>query len=170
MKAKLSIMIAIFLFMLTPIVAMADDTMIIVVRHAEKASDDPKDPGLSEQGKIRANKLAEILKHSDLEAVFTTQYKRTQQTGLPAASQAGLALQVRAATRENSKTYAAELLKEIRKKYRGKTVLIVGHSNTVPEIVKQMTGIDVAPIDESTFDRFYVITLGKKVRLISSSY
>ncbi len=170
MKAKLSMMIAIFLFMLTPIVAMADDTMIIVVRHAEKASDDPKDPGLSEQGKIRANKLAEILKHSDLEAVFTTQYKRTQQTGLPAASQAGLALQVRAATRENSKTYAAELLKEIRKKYRGKTVLIVGHSNTVPEIVKQMTGIDVAPIDESTFDRFYLITLGKKVRLISSSF
>ncbi len=170
MKAKLSMMIAIFLFMLTPIVAMADDTMIIVVRHAEKASDDPKDPGLSEQGKIRANKLAEILKHSDLEAVFTTQYKRTQQTGLPAASQAGLALQVRAATRENSKTYAAELLKEIRKKYRGRTVLIVGHSNTVPEIVKQMTGIDVAPIDESTFDRFYLITLGKKVRLISSSF
>ena len=118
MKAKLSMMIAILLFMLSPVVAMADDTMIIVVRHAEKASDDPKDPGLSEQGKIRANKLAEILKHSDLEAVFTTQYKRTQQTGLPAASQAGLALQVRAATRENSKTYAAELLKEIRKKYR----------------------------------------------------
>lgn len=170
MKAKLSMMIAILLFMLSPVFAMADDTMIIVVRHAEKASDDPKDPGLSDQGKIRANKLAEILKHTDLEAIFTTQYKRTQQTGLPAASKAGIEVQVRPATRENSKTYAAELLKEIRKKFRGKTVLIVGHSNTAPEIVKQMTGIDVGPIDESTFNRFYVITVGKKVRLISSSY
>ena len=149
---------------------MAADTIIVVVRHAEKASDDPKDPGLSEQGKIRANKLADMLKHADLQAVFTTQYKRTQQTGLPAASHAGLALQVRSATRENSETYAADLLKEIRKKYRGKTVLIVGHSNTVPEIIKQMEGIDIDPIGESSFDRFYVISLGKKARLVSSNY
>jgi broad specificity phosphatase PhoE len=170
MKAKFASMILVFLFTLCPVAAMASDTIIVVVRHAEKASDDPKDPGLNEQGKIRANKLADMLRHADLQAVFTTQYRRTQQTGLPAASHAGLALQVRAATRENSETYAADLLKEIRKKYRGKTVLIVGHSNTVPEIVKQMAGIDIGPIGESSFDRFYVISLGKKARVVSSSY
>ena len=170
MKARFASMILALLFTLCPVAAMAADTIIVVVRHAEKASDDSKDPGLSEQGKIRANKLAEMLKHADLQAVFTTQYKRTQQTGLPAASHAGLALQVRPATRENSETYAADLLKEIRKKYRGKTVLIVGHSNTVPEIIKQMAGIDIDPIGESSFNRFYVISLGKKARVVSSTY
>lgn len=170
MKAKLVSMIFMLLCILGPVVAAAADTMIIVVRHAEKASDDPKDPGLNEQGIIRANKLAEMLKHTDLDAVFTTQYKRTQQTGLPAARQAGLTVQVRAATRDNAKTYAADLLKEIRKKFRGKTVLIVGHSNTVPEIVKQIAGVDIAPIDDTSFDRFYVITLGNKSRLVTSSY
>ena len=170
MKAKFTSMILVLLLTLGPAAAMSADTIIVVVRHAEKASDDPKDPGLSEQGKSRANKLAGMLKHADLQAVFTTQYKRTQQTGLPAASQAGLTLQARAATRENSETYAADLLKEIRRKYRGKTVLIVGHSNTVPEIIQQMAGIDIDPIGESSFDRFYVISLGKKTRLVSSSY
>ncbi len=168
MKMKSIMFAMLLLFAISPVIAA--DTMIIVVRHAEKSTDDPKDPGLSEQGKARAIKLAGILKDAQLEAVFTTQYKRTQHTGQPAAEQAGLVVQARAATRENSKTYAADLLKEIRKKYRGKTVLVVGHSNTVPEIVKQITGIDVAPIDEMTFDRFYVITLGNKTRLVSSSY
>ncbi len=168
MKIKLSILALLLFFTIGPV--MAADTVIIVVRHAEKSNDDPKDPVLSEQGKARANKLAFVLKDSNLQAVYTTQYKRTQLTGQAAAVQNGLQLQVRAATRENAKTYAADLLKEIQKKYRGKTVLIVGHSNTVPEIVKLATGIDVIPIGENEFDRIYVITLGKKARLVSASY
>ncbi len=148
----------------------AADTMIIVVRHAEKSTDDSKDPGLSEQGIARANKLAAVLKEVNLKAVYATQYKRTQQTGLIAATQNGLSVQVRAANKENTKTYTSDLLKEILKKYRGETVLIVGHSNTVPEIVKHITGLDVTPIGENEFDRLYVITLGKKPRMLSVSY
>ena len=150
--------------------SIAADTMVIVVRHAEKSTDDAKDPSLSEQGIARANKLASVLKNSNLKAVYTTQYKRTQQTGLPSATQAGLQLDVRPATKENSKTYTAGLLKEIQKKHRGETVLIVGHSNTVPEIIKDVTGLDVTPVGENEFDRLYVITLGKKPRLVSVSY
>lgn len=148
----------------------AADTMIIVVRHAEKSTDDPKDPSLSEQGIARASKLAAVLKDVDLKAVYATQYKRTQQTGLPSATQAGLQLNVRPTSKENTKTYTSDLLKEIRKKHRGETVLIVGHSNTVPEIVKHITGLDVTPIGEKEFDRLYVITLGKKPRMLSVSY
>jgi len=149
---------------------MSADTMIIVVRHAEKAADDPKDPGLSEMGQARANALAVILKDAHLDAVYATQYKRTQLTGLPAARQAGLTMQIREATKENAGTYAADLSKEISKKYRGKTVLIVGHSNTVPDIVKHIAGVDIAPIDDGTFDRLYIITLAKKTRLVSTRY
>lgn len=149
---------------------MAADTMVIVVRHAEKSTDDPKDPGLSEQGQARANKLAELLKDAHVSAAYVTQYKRTRLTALPTATRNGFQVEVRNATRENANTYTAELLKEIQKKHKGKTVLIVGHSNTVPEVVKHMTGIDVAPIGEDEFDRVYVVTLGKKPRLVSVSY
>jgi len=165
MRRKLSAMLFLLLFFVNPI--MAADTMLIVVRHAEKSTDDPKDPGLSEQGNARANKLAEVLKGSGVKAVYTTQYKRTQQTGLPTATEAGLQVNVRPATRENTASYTADLLKEIRKKHGGETVLIIGHSNTVPEIVKHATGLDVAPMGENEFDRLYVITLGKKPRLVS---
>lgn len=150
--------------------AMAADTMLIVVRHAEKSADDPKDPNLSEQGNARARQLAVVLKAANLKAVYTTQYKRTQQTGEPSATQAGLLLEVRDATKENAETYVSDLLKEIQKLHRGETVLIVGHSNTVPDIVKHITGQDIAPIGENEFDRIYVITLGKKPRLLSLSY
>ena len=89
---------------------------------------------------------------------------------MPTATQAGLQLDVRPATKENSASYTADLLKEIKKKHGGETVLIVGHSNTVPEIVKYVTGFDVAPMGENEFDRIYVVTLGKKPRLVSVTY
>lgn len=169
MKMKLSIFALFFLFFIvSPI--MAADTMIIVVRHAEKSTDDPKDPGLSEQGQVRANKLAGILKDAHVSAAYTTQYKRTQLTALPTATQNGFSTEVRNATRENAKTYTADLLNEIQKKHKGKTVLIVGHSNTVSEMIKHITGVDVSPIGEDEFDRVYVITLGKQPRLVSVSY
>ncbi len=168
MRMKLSIILFSLIFMASPI--MAADTMLIVVRHAEKSADDAKDPSLSEQGNARARKLSEVLRNSAVKAVYTTQYKRTQQTGMPTATQAGLQLDVRPATKENSASYTADLLKEIKKKHGGETVLIVGHSNTVPEIVKYVTGFDVAPMGENEFDRIYVVTLGKKPRLVSVTY
>ncbi|MGH8052079.1 MAG: SixA phosphatase family protein [Arenimonas sp.] len=168
MKMKLSAIILSLLFMAGPV--LAADTVVVVVRHAEKSTDDPKDPSLSEQGDARAKKLAEVLKNADVKAVYTTQYKRTQQTGLPTAMQSGLQVEVRSATKENAKSYSSDLLKEIQKKHKGETVLIVGHSNTVPEIVKDMSGVDVAAIGENEFDRLYVITLSKKPRVVSVNY
>ncbi len=168
MRMTLSTILFSLLFMASP--TMAADTMLIVVRHAEKSADDPKDPSLSEQGRARAEKLAEVLKSSGVRAVYTTQYKRTQQTGLPTATQAGLQIDLRPATRENADSYTSDLLKEIKRKHGGETVLVVGHSNTVPEIVKYATGLDVTPMGENEFDRIYLITLGKKPRLVSVSY
>lgn len=165
------VLVAVLLMsMLFSMNAAAADTMIIVVRHAEKSTDDPKDPSLSEQGIARANKLAEIFKNAQLQAVYTTQYKRTQQTAFPAATQAGLSLKVLDVSKENADSYASVLLKDIKRHHRGETVLIVGHSNTVPEIIKYITGEDILPIGENEFDRLYVISLDKKPRLLALSY
>ena len=73
MRMKLSIILFSLIFMASPI--MAADTMLIVVRHAEKSADDAKDPSLSEQGNARARKLSEVLRNSAVKAVYTTQYK-----------------------------------------------------------------------------------------------
>lgn len=168
MKTKFAAIFLSLLFMVSPL--LAADTMIIVVRHAEKATDDPKDPSLSEQGIARAEKLAEVLRDANVKAVYSTQYKRTTLTGQPTAVANGLKVDAREVNKQNDKTYVVDLLKEIRKKFHGETVLIVGHSNTVPEIVKAITGKDIKLINENDFDRMYVITLGKKPRLVSTSY
>jgi len=61
-KMKFSAAFILLFSMLVSPIVMSADTMIIVVRHAEKATDDPKDPSLSEQGNARANALAAVLK------------------------------------------------------------------------------------------------------------
>ncbi|MEO8002717.1 MAG: phosphoglycerate mutase family protein [Arenimonas sp.] len=169
-KVKFSTACILFLSMLASPILMAADTMIIVVRHAEKATDDPKDPSLSEQGNARANALAEVLKDSDLKAVYSTQYKRTRLTGTPSATKSGLEVEALEVNKQNDKTYVTDLIKKIQKDHKGETVLIVGHSNTVPEIVKYTTGKDIAPIGEDEFSRIYIITLGKEPRLVSATY
>lgn len=165
---KLSMLVLLLAFSISPVIAA--DSVIVVVRHAEKSKDDPKDPGLSEQGQARANKLAEILKDARVSAAYATQYKRTLLTASPTATQNGFSVEVRNVTKDNASTYTAGLLNEIQKRHKGKTVLIVGHSNTVPELVKHLAGVDISPIGEDEYDRIYVITLGKQSRLVSLSY
>jgi broad specificity phosphatase PhoE len=135
------------------------DTVVVIVRHAEKANDDPKDPTLSEAGQARAESLASALKGLPLSAAYATQYKRTQLTATPAAKACGIDVTVREATAANDATYATDLAHEIRQGAPGRNVLVVGHSNTVPAIVKALTGVDPAPLADDEFDRIYVVTL-----------
>lgn len=62
-------------------------TTLILVRHAEKVKDGSNDPILTPEGKVRANELMYILKHVELSAIYSTPYKRTQQTVLPTANE-----------------------------------------------------------------------------------
>jgi broad specificity phosphatase PhoE len=164
--------LAALLLLPVPSHAATRDTVVIVVRHAEKATDDPKDPSLSEAGIARAQALAKALTNEPLSAAYATQYRRTQLTAKPSADAAGIPLQVRPVDATNSSTYGAELAALIRRSHRGQNVLVVGHSNTVPDLVKALAGVTVDPIGESEFDRIYVVTLDKKggARLLSLRY
>jgi broad specificity phosphatase PhoE len=135
------------------------DTVVVVVRHAEKAADDPKDPTLSEAGQARAEALARALAGLPLSAAYATQYKRTQFTATPAAKACGIEVTVREATAANDATYATDLARDIRQGDPGRNVLVVGHSTTVPAIVKALTGVEPTPIADNEFDRIYVVTL-----------
>ena len=135
------------------------DTVVVVVRHAEKATDDPKDPSLSEAGQARAQRLAEALKGLPLQHAVSTQYKRTHDTAAPAAKANGIEVHAKPIDASNEATYARDLAAHIRQDHAGQNLLLVGHSNTVPELVEALTGTKPAPIADDEFDRVYVVTL-----------
>lgn len=159
---------------LAPLSAVAAEaTVVVVVRHAEKASDDPRDPTLSADGQARAQALAATLAGAGLDAAYSTQFKRTQLTATPAAEAAGIAVQVRPIGAENAASYDADLARDLRALPAGSTALVVGHSNTVPGLVKAITGADVAEMAETEFDRYTVILLpgdGGQARVLTSRY
>ena len=129
-------------------------TEYIVVRHAEKGTDDARDPSLSEAGTARAQSLARLLADTPLQAVYATTYKRTQQTAQPAATARGLAV-----TTYDAKLPAATFVAQLRATHAEGAVLVVGHSNTVPEIVIALSGKQVEPMPDTAFDRLYRVTV-----------
>lgn len=158
---RLAVLLALLLAL--PSLALAGigppDTVVVIVRHAEKAADDPKDPTLSEAGQARAEALAVALKGLPLQHAISTQYKRTRDTAAPAAKAAGIDVHVKPVDASNSATYARDLAAHIRQDHAGQNLLIVGHSNTVPELVEAFTGVTPAPMADTEFDRIYVVTL-----------
>jgi len=154
----------IFLFFLTSIMqgAILPDkekniTTIILVRHAEKAQDGTSDPPLTSEGKARAQELAYILKHVPLDAVYSTPYKRTQQTALPTAE--AHSLQINSYQPREEKSF----LKKILSKYAGGNVLIIGHSNTVPVLANYLAGsTHFSPLDDFTYDNIFIASVPQK--------
>jgi broad specificity phosphatase PhoE len=149
-----------------------DATVVVVVRHAEKATDDPRDPTLSEAGQARAQALAGRLDRTGLDAVYATQYRRTQLTAAPAAAQASQKVTVRPVDAANAANYGADLARDLRALPAGSTALVVGHSNTVPGIVEAISGQPAPDMPETEYDRYTVIVLDAdgKARVFVSTY
>lgn len=158
---------------LFPISSRAQDsTVVVVVRHAEKATDDPRDPSLSEAGKARALALAAKLAGNGLDVAYSTQFKRTQQTAAPAAEQAGIEVSIRPVDAKTAASYDADLARDLRALPPGSTALVVGHSNTVPGIVAAISGQPAADMPETEYDRYTVVVLDKdgQARVFTSRY
>ncbi|AQS93089.1 phosphoglycerate mutase [Polaribacter sp. BM10] len=111
-----------------------ETTTYYLIRHAEKDRTDSgnKNPDLNENGLKRAKKWAEYFKNIDLDAVYSTNYNRTQQTAKPTASSKNLNI-----TSYNPGKMYDSVFKANTK---GKTVLIVGHSNTTPVFTNRILG------------------------------
>ena len=125
---------------------------VVLVRHAETAPDGTRDPGLSAAGRRRADALAARL--DGLVAVFASEYRRTQETAAPAAEAAGLAVTVEPFGGEPMEASVARLAAAVRAAaVPGGTVLVVGHSNTVPAVAEALGAGPVAPIAEDEYDR-----------------
>lgn len=131
----------------------ADGLLVVVVRHAEKAQDDPRDPSLSALGQARAQALAERMRPLHLAAIYATPYLRTRQTAEPTAEAQRLEVSVREFASRDPDQDAQALREELLRDHRGEAVLVVGHSNTVPAIVEALTGQAAEPMPESEYDR-----------------
>jgi broad specificity phosphatase PhoE len=131
-------------------------TTVILVRHAEKKIEpNNPDPDLSPAGQARALELVRMLGGAGLNAIYGTQYKRTQQTAKPLADNLGLPVNVIDAKKTQ------DLVNSIRTTNRGQTILVVGHSNTVPEIVTALGGGSVPEIPDSDYDNMFIVTIYK---------
>ena len=142
-------------------------TTFVIVRHAEKSTDDPQDPSLSETGKERAQSLARLLADAPLSAAYATGFRRTQQTAQPAADARGVKITI-----YDAKMPATALASQLRAAHTHGTVLVVGHSNTVPEIVAALSGQPVDAISDDQYDLVYRVDTGSdgKVTLTRDRY
>ena len=151
-----------------PVVAQGDFkvTTVYLVRHAEKAAAPAADPPLTEAGTKRAEELAHKLSKAGIKTISTSQYLRTKHTAEPLAKQLGITnmmIPVKMDTM-NSRALSPDYLKQISDLVSASAggVLIVGHSNTVPELIKALGG-DIAPtIDDATYDDLFVVTVYAK--------
>jgi len=132
----------------------ANGVAFVIVRHAEKM-DAPGDPALTDAGHARADALARSLEGQPLVAVYATAYRRTQQTAAPAAARHGLDV-----TTYDAKQPAGEFADTLRARHRSGAVLVVGHSNTAPDIAAALCGCAVAPMPETEYGRRMVVTFG----------
>ena len=148
---------------------VAAQPTIFLVRHAERADGTPganttmaADPDLSDAGRARADSLATALKDAKITAIYATEFRRTQQTAAPLAKALGLTVTI-----VTSKS-APDLIDRL-KKTKG-NVLVVGHSNTVPEIIKALGVTTPVTIGDNDFDNMFLVTESSPPALLRLHY
>jgi broad specificity phosphatase PhoE len=136
-------------------------TTVVLVRHAEKASDGTPDPGLTDDGRRRAASLAHVLADAGVTHLFATEFRRTQETLAPLGERAGRDVTVlRAGDTE-------AWLRALRGLPAGSVAVVAGHSNTIPGLACALAGeiaglscksADLA-LPDAAYDRLFVVLL-----------
>ena len=133
-------------------------TTVIFVRHAEKALEPADDPGLTPAGQRRVAELTRQLVDADVvagvDAVYSTPFRRTEETARPVAEALGLPLN----------SYDADdteaIMENIVRDHKGKIILVVGHSNTLPALIGNMgASKKVPPIADDEYDNIYIVSI-----------
>jgi phosphohistidine phosphatase SixA len=149
-----------------PTPAPSPITTVFLVRHAEKAEiPNDNNPPLNEMGRWRAQVLAHTLGKAGIKAIYTSQYLRTKQTAEPLAKQLGITPTVVTLNpsstnpREISSESILAIVRDIQQRHAGEAVLVVGHTNSVPPVIRMLRSDVVPAIDEQTFDNLFVLTI-----------
>lgn len=134
-------------------------TTIIFVRHAEKQAAG-NDPELTEAGRRRVAELTRQLVDADVvagvDAIYSTPFKRNLQTAEPLAEALDLPIHRYDPDPEDPEA----MLEDIVRRHKGKIILIVGHSDTIPELIAELgASKKVPPIAENEYDNIYLISI-----------
>lgn len=137
-----------------------DKALAYFVRHAEKADDGSKDPPLTDAGRTRARKLADMLEDKNIKSIYSTEFDRTKSTAKDLADRLNLAIQIYNPSDTN-------FLSIIRDDLSRGSLLVVGHSNTTPALVNKMIEEEkYEKIEESDYGNIYLVE--KKGRQFTS--
>jgi broad specificity phosphatase PhoE len=132
--------------------------VVILVRHAEKASETEQDPSLSATGQARAAALADALRHAGVTRVIVSHRRRTGETAEPLTSSLSIVPDTVPVT-GSVPDHVREVARRIRESAAGGATLVVGHSNTVPAIVTALTGIALVDLCDADYGSIFVVTL-----------
>ncbi len=136
----------------------ANTTTYFFIRHAEKdlSNPDNRNPQLTEEGKKRSQNWAKVLIDTKVDMVFTTDYIRTRETASPIAQSKNLETTLYDPRDLNNPGF--------QQKTKGKTSVIVGHSNTTPAFVNKVIGKEkYATIDEKDYGKLFIVKITSEV-------
>jgi 2,3-bisphosphoglycerate-dependent phosphoglycerate mutase len=150
--------------LLSPFIAWSDSrpvvdeptTTIFLVRHAEKQAESG-DPSLSEKGRTRAKALARTLADVEVTGLSATPYRRTQQTLEPLAEGKGLEIEVLQVDLSDPGAYARDLASGLLERYHGGTVVVSGHSNTVPLLLEALGVAGPRSLGDDEYDDLFLV-------------
>lgn len=134
----------------------AKTTVVVLVRHAEAGESASGDPDLSASGEKRVaplgTLLADLLADRNVDYLYAADTRRAQQTAASIANQFKLPINVLASSDWSG------IAARIRREHRGKTVVVVGYASTLPGVINQLSGHELA-MREDEFDAMYVVVI-----------
>jgi len=148
MKLFQTLVVVLSIMLLNMPVFASEVYSIYLVRHAEKQKD-VDNPPLTSCGRLRARQLATMLADTELDTIYSTSTQRTMATAQPLSQLKKLAIKNYSA---NDLTQFAFSLKQLKQ-----NVLVVGHSNTTPQLTELLSGDKIAPIEDHQYQRLYQI-------------
>jgi broad specificity phosphatase PhoE len=145
-------------------------TTVLIVRHAEKASDADDSP-LTEVGEKRAQALIRVVEDAGVNAIYTSQFKRSHETAKPLADRLGVTVTELSVNLQSPGDYGKRLAKDILEKHAGQTVLVIGHGNTIAATIEGLTGRPTQLGDVAYGDLFSVtISPSGEAKLVKAQY
>ena len=151
------------LYLALVILAVGQDaTRLFFIRHAETVSGS-NDPQLSKEGLLRAEKWIQVLRKEKIDAIYSTDYKRTKETATIIAKQFNLEIRLY----EMNGFSVSKFIKE----NETKTIVIVGHSNTTPILVNSFLGIyKYGQLDHNNYGTLYVVNFFSSQQVSASCF
>ena len=145
-------------------------TVVLIVRHAEKASD-AEDSPLTEAGQQRAQALVRVAEDAGVSAIYTSQFKRNRETAKPLSDRLGVAVTEMPVNLQAPGDYGKTLAREIMQKHSGQTVIVVGHGNTISSTIEGLTG-RASQVESPAYGDLFIVVVPPSgaARVVKAQY